>query len=71
MVVGGSGADGAGHFGEWITDHNGLPAYRYTGHADPTSLPPGHAPTSPVLAHQVPNYPVYHAHDHHRLATIV
>jgi hypothetical protein len=37
-------AYGSGHFGEWITDQFGLPAYRYTCNhvADPKALSPVH-----------------------------
>ena len=39
-----SKAYGSGHFGEWITDQFGLPAYRYTCNqiADPKALTPVH-----------------------------
>src|SRR6202035_3100158 len=41
---GDSKAYGSGHFGEWITDQFGLPAYRYTCNqlVDPKALTPVH-----------------------------
>src|SRR5277367_5472567 len=35
---------GSGHFGEWITDEFGLPAYRYTSNqvSDPAAVTPVH-----------------------------
>lgn len=50
---------GSGHFGEWITDEFGLPAYHYT--CDQTKDPKAVSPTDPVFraptdqTHQVGN----------------
>jgi hypothetical protein len=56
VLAGGRKGDdppGSSHFGVWFTDRWGLPAYRYTGHPAASSLPTGHAPLVPTVAHQV------------------
>jgi len=54
-----SNSYGSGHFGEWITDQFGLPAYRYTCNqiADPKAVTPVHKQyrTSTDHTHQVGN----------------
>ncbi len=52
-------AFGSGHFGEWITDLNGVPAYRYT--CDQRSDPKARTPLNPIWrapndhSHQIGN----------------
>src|ERR1035438_9520083 len=61
-------AFGSGHFGEWITDEFGLPAYRYTSNqsSDPAAVTPVHPQWRSATdhTHQVGNDRLVRSEEH-------